>query len=342
MTGMVSDSAERLFSQYVPPVDQAPAFSLALWHAVEEVGFPYALLTEEDGGFGLEPMEALEILRIAGKCCVAAPIGETMVANWLLAQAGLPLADGPAAIQAERSNGTADSPVPWGRSLSTLVLYKDQGGTAVIRRIAVDQDCDWSEDRNLADEPRDHLSAYSAAAVETDRSTLPAETPMAVNALVRVMQMAGALDAVLDLSIAYASDRNQFGRPIAKFQAIQQSMAILAGEVAAAGAAASMAAQAFPLATSDPRTFNLLVAAAKVRTGDAAGKAADLSHQIHGAIGFSREYALHPLTRRLWSWRDEYGAEAAWAEMLGAAMAFPSHPTSGLWAEVTRLQAGAF
>ena len=63
---------------------------------------------------------------------------------------------------------------------------------------------------------------------------------------------------------------------------------------------------------------SLSEAVAKVRTGEAAGKAAAIAHQVHGAIGFTERHPLHESTRRLWAWRDEYGAESEWAERLGS------------------------
>ena len=71
-----------------------------------------------------------------------------------------------------------------------------------------------------------------------------------MGAAVRAMQMAGALEAILELAVAYANERVAFERPIAKFQAVQHNLARLAGEVAVAIAAAGSAADA--IATHDP------------------------------------------------------------------------------------------
>ena len=59
------------------------------------------------------------------------------------------------------------------------------------------------------------------------------------------------------------------------------------------------------------------IAAAKCRASDAVESLTRIGHQVHGAIGFTYEYGLHFLTRRLWSWRAEYGAAGEWAEYLG-------------------------
>lgn len=338
MTDLISESAKRLFAQYpVAPDDKDSSWDPALWQAVEEAGFPLALLSEEEGGFGLEAEDAFGLLHIAAANCVAVPLGETMLANWVLAQSGLPLAEGPAAIGALRS----DIAVPYGRHLQTLVTVAEQDHGIIVSRHDLRVSApDWQHGANLVGEPRDHLKALEGAgAPQAAHTTLAADTIEALGALVRVQQIAGALRAVLDMTVRYAGERVQFGKPIGKFQAIQQYLAIMAGDVAAANAAASMAAQTFPFTVRDAQTFDLIVAAAKIRAGEAAGRVASLSHQVHGAIGFSQEYGLHPLTRRLWSWRDEYGREMDWAGKLGS-VAFEQ--PSGLWPFVTKLQSEFF
>ena len=140
--------------------------------------------------------------------------------------------------------------------------------------------------------------------------------------------MAGALGEVLDMTVRYSQERVQFGRPIGKFQAIQQNLAVLAGQAAAAGAAADLAQEAAA------KGFNpLTIAAAKARAGEAASIGAAIAHQVHGAIGFTQEHRLNHRTRRLWSWRDEFGSEAIWNRLVGEIAA----KTGGeqLWATIT-------
>jgi acyl-CoA dehydrogenase len=125
----------------------------------------------------------------------------------------------------------------------------------------------------------------------------------------------------------------QFGRPIGRFQAVQQQLALAAAEVAAASAAASAAAR---VATADgmlAASTRFAVAAAKARTGEAAGEVARIAHQVHGAIGFTREHDLRLLTTRLWAWRDEDGSEAEWQEWLGGAALEAG--ADGLWPLIT-------
>ena len=120
----------------------------------------------------------------------------------------------------------------------------------------------------------------------------------------------------MDLAVTYAQERVQFGRPISKFQAVQQNLAVLAGQTAAAVAAANLGIAA--LSHPDPAREAFLIAVAKTRVGEAATLACEIAHQVHGAIGFTKEYALQLSTRRLWSWREEFGGDPEWAARVGA------------------------
>jgi alkylation response protein AidB-like acyl-CoA dehydrogenase len=145
--------------------------------------------------------------------------------------------------------------------------------------------------------------------------------------------MAGALEHILDQSVQWSLDRVQFGRPIAKFQAIQHNLAMLAGEVAAAGAAADAAAEAIARHGVGGERAAAAVAIAKLRVGEAAGTGAAIAHQVHGAMGFTYEHSLHQATRRLWAWREEFGNETHWAVQLGHMVA--ERGADALWPFIT-------
>jgi acyl-CoA dehydrogenase len=168
---------------------------------------------------------------------------------------------------------------------------------------------------NLAGEPRDTLSLDGVVLPPSAVRPAPrrcAASLLAFGALIRAQQLAGAMERALDYALTYAQERKQFGRPIGKFQAIQHMLAEAAGQHAAATAAADLAIDAW-----DSDDFGFAVAVAKARTGEAAGKVAEVAHQVHGAMGFTQEHPLHFATRRLWSWRDEFGADAYWQEQIG-------------------------
>ncbi len=179
---------------------------------------------------------------------------------------------------------------------------------------------------NLAGEPRGSLVLDQVGASGALLTPARARELRACFALARAVQMAAALEQVLAWTVQYAGERQQFGRALAKFQAIQMELAEMAGEVTAVTALTDAAVQA--LGHGDAN-FALAAAAAKVRAGAAVEVVARLAHQVHGAIGFTQEHKLHHLTKRLWSWRDEAGSELVWSRVL-------AEGPDGLWPALTR------
>jgi hypothetical protein len=142
-----------------------------------------------------------------------------------------------------------------------------------------------------------------------------------MGAVARAAMMAGALETALKITVDYTQEREAFGRRIGKFQALQQNLAVMAGEVAAALTAAGSAADTLQTEPHGGEAAFLETAAAKIRVGDAVDKGAAIAHQTHGAIGWTQEHILQRFTRRMWGWRDDFGTEADWAVRLGAHVA---------------------
>ncbi len=333
ISGIVLEQADRLLRAEVSKERLAQAdrgeWPAALWDAVEQAGLPLALVPEADGGVGLAAKDAMRVLRRAGYHTLPLPLAETMIAAAVWAEASGQLLDGPVTIapvdpedrlEVERQDrgcrlrGTAKH-VPWGaRANRLLVFARDASGTGHLVLVPQGQ-ANVEGRRNLAFEPRDTVRFDGIAVAEDAVRPAPAactEGFLHLGALARGQQMVGAMERCLDYAIDYAMERKQFGRPIAKFQAIQHMLAEAAGQFAASSAAADLAADA--LGTSE---FDFGVAVAKARVGEAAGKVAEICHQVHGAMGFTQEHPLHFATRRLWSWRDEFGGEAVWQERIG-------------------------
>lgn len=143
------------------------------------------------------------------------------------------------------------------------------------------------------------------------RDALPRE----LGAIVTAAQIVGALERVLEMTVAFANQREQFGRPIGKFQAIQHQLAVMAEQVAAARMAAQIGCTADGL-----QPDRLRAAVAKSRASEAAAVVAPMAHAIHGAIGITAEFDLQLYTRRLHQWRAEFGSELAWNRVLGQAL----------------------
>ncbi|MGH6634030.1 MAG: acyl-CoA dehydrogenase family protein, partial [Sphingopyxis sp.] len=111
-----------------------------------------------------------------------------------------------------------------------------------------------------------------------------------------VSLMAGAMGQALSLSIDHVNTRQQFGRPLGKFQAVQQTLAVMACEVRAVEAAAAALAARLDAVDLDTSAADFEIAAAKLRANRAVGIVTAVAHQVHGAIGFTEEYDLHRVT----------------------------------------------
>jgi len=172
---------------------------------------------------------------------------------------------------------------------------------------------------NLAGEPRDTLTFENAPCETSSRSDANARIEE-YGVLVRLGQISGALEASLAMTIEHVKSRMQFGKTLGSFQAVQQQLAVFAEEVSAMGCAARAASVSVDR-HGVTRESRYAIAAAKIRANLAIGVATSAAHQLHGAMGFTGDYPLHPLTRRLWSWRTELGNDRYWAARLGSHLA---------------------
>lgn len=317
-----------------------------LWAQMTDLGLTGVGIPEDGGGSGGTPADAAVVVRACGYHAAAVPFGDhAFVAAWALARAGLALPDGPLSVAlgppAGFTTGTGDAAtvtgtlpaVPWGRHASRIVVVAGGADCDETRVALIDPaQARITEGTNLAGEPCDDVTFDAApATVRTVRDgSVDTRTALARGALARALALTGAARRVLDLTVRYAGEREQFGRPIGRFQAVQSELAELAGAVEQAD---SMADLAVALADADRDVARAAAAAAKICAGRAAGIAKVTGHQLHGAIGFTEEHALHRYTGRLLAWRDEHGAEALWSAELGDAVA--AGGADGLWRLLT-------
>ena len=339
---ILADTVNRLFTERVTQEVRESAekgvWPAGLWQQVEENGLTLPQIPEARGGGGGTWQDAHIVVSAAGRFAVPLPLAETMVGAWLLAESGLGVPTGPLSVapvhpadrlaltrqgSGWRLSGAATR-VLWGRAAEHVVVTA--GGQVALVPAG---HATIEADVNLALEPRDTLRWEGAAVTAAaPAGRLDADGLRLYGALVRSAQMAGGLESLLVQTVKYVSERKQFGRPIGSFQAIQHQLALLAGHTAAAGIAA---ANAFRAADRGDAAFEIAVA--KVRTGEAAGLGAGIAHQCHGAIGFTYEHSLHFVTRRLWSWRAEFGAESHWAAEIGRDIALRG--ADALWPHIT-------
>ena len=351
---MIGDSVERLFANEVTRelLERFDAGHRAdsLWQMVVDNGLPGALVPEAAGGSGANWLDASPVLRAIGYWQAPLPLAETMLGAALLAHSGLVVPEGPITliqagrlgdlrldIEGQRLEGRAVN-VPWARSCRWAVVADGQRLALVdLRQAAVT----LTAGSNFAYEERDTLvfanANVSSQAIGQLQLADLHEPVWHLGALVRACTLVGALEAAVVKAVLYANERLQFGKPIGKQQVLQQYLAQMAGATGAARMAVQVALRsASDLFLGTPGSNNTLafdIAVAKVCAGEAATLAAGVAHQVHGAIGFTHEHTLHFATRRLWSWRDEFGSDAHWAKVPGqAAIAAGSE---GFWAGLT-------
>jgi acyl-CoA dehydrogenase len=296
------------------------------WSAIVDAGFVQLLVPEAAGGFGGDWGDAFAVLQVAGGATLAHPLAEAMLAAHLLARAGVApltglvtLGSGGGTLRQGRFTGWVAA-VPWGRDAAAVLATVETGGEDLEMLLLPQGNVTFGS--SPAGEPRDRIDYDGAVPVVlgTADHTLYA-------AFLRVAQSAGALAAALELAVAHVNARVQFGKPLAKLQAVQQALAVLAEEVAAVTMASAAAADAIDRGGG---AFEMM--AAKLRANMAIHRGVAIAHQVHGAIGFTQDYPLHRLTRRLMGWRSDFGGDR-WAEMLGAAAI--EEGGAGLWTSIT-------
>lgn len=121
-------------------------------------------------------------------------------------------------------------------------------------------------------------------------------------------EMAGTIDRMASLTVGYVTERQQFGRPISAFQVVAHGAARLATLAQGATWSARLACR-----SADPADTH----AAKGWISAASVEATALAHQLHGAIGFTEEYGLQRLSKRLRTLRFAYGDDRFHHRALG-------------------------
>lgn len=277
-----------------------------LWQFIENAGFADALVSEDCGGAGLTLSELYPVLELCGAYALPLPLAETVLARAFLAKAGALIPRGSITFglaATDPSGRVVCDNVRNGRVADWVLVSQASHCLLLPAREARISEAGFCLDAAM------EWSANAREGLQVD-CTHDVQT---VQACIYAAQLAGALMTVFSRTLHYANDRNQFGRPIGKFQAIQHQLSVISEHVFAARMAAQIGCQSVS-ATPD----RLRVAIAKARTSEAALEVASLSHSIHGAIGFTAEFDLQLFTRRLHLWRQAGGSESYWHDVLGA------------------------
>lgn len=328
------DMMDSVFADYRAKPAPATTVELdrALWQQLDELGLVRLTGAEQDGGSGAGWYEAAELLSAAASHGVRIPLAEhDLLACWLLAALGAPAGAAVRTVCMLDKHGRA-SGVPWAAAADhVVVVWRAQGGYRAAD-LPVD-DLHIMPGSNLVGEPRDEVTVDV-----TDLPGLPVTLAQITqlrlrSGLVRAIQVCAALDRILQLCIEHVTARTQFGRPLAKFQAVQHLVADLAAEAALARAATEAASTAGVASDWTAPDLEFLVAVARSCAGHATSVAVRNAHQVHGAIGTTREHRLHEFTRAALAWRSEFGSLRYWDDQVTDAALYAS--AGGLWGLIT-------
>src|SRR5450755_4941728 len=265
---IVAETAARIFADLADPqtINRANdnSWEDKVGRALAEAGLTLAWVPEQQGGAGAGLADGFAILGVAGRYAVPVPLAETLIAGWLLTRAGIAAPAGAMTVAPARprdrialnADGTLSGlsrGIPFAKDCEHIAVVA-AGAKGVGVALVKTTDCRVSEGQNLAGDGSDSVTFERTKMIHSAPAPagFDASALMLMGASVRSMQSAGALEAILSLSVAYANERVAFERPIGKFQAVQQNLARLAGETAAALAAAGSAADT--IAQSDRKS----------------------------------------------------------------------------------------
>ncbi len=303
----------------------AECMDVELWQSLSSNGFTAVGIGERLGGSGGTAAEAAVLLSLSGRFAAAIPLAEHLwLAGWLLAHADMLVPDGPMtaaagdlSIERTRTGWEVSgvlSRVAWARSCTDVVVLCPDGTVAVIPTSA----CSIAHGSNIVGEPRDQveLCRVSLSADRFGQTTLTPADLLARGAVGRLIQVDGAAHAALERSLRYVREREQFGRPLGRFQAVQQRLAVVARECALLHAGVQLCLTAGAVPDRLPDVSVLDIAAAKLNAARSVPVIVANVHQVHGAIGITSEYGLGELTLRMSGWVTEFGTDAYWAGIL--------------------------
>lgn len=338
-TELIIAAIEQIFDPPGGPHDFDEEFDAKAWQRLGEAGFALVSVPTAAGGSGGSIQQAAIILRAVVRIGLAVPLAEsTWLAAWALTGAGQRVPAGP--LTATLVDGTDASlvrtagrwrlngvlpRVPWAGDADEIVAVFASDHSAWVVRLDPGA-VELRPGRNLAGEPRPDVICRDIAI--DDDLVLCAEGITAADyrsraALSRVVAISGAAEQALARAVTQARQREQFGRPIARFQAVQQLLARMAAETALLVVCGQAAADGLDCGPAEDAA--VAIAAAKAVASEAAGNIAAWGHQVVGAMGFTMEHPLQRSTRRLWAWREEFGNERVHARRV-AARALESDP----------------
>ena len=323
---MISEVVEKIFKENIEKetVDllEENQWAENVWKILIDNELHNVAVSEANGGAGGDIEDLLTLYDLVGKYAAPVPFVEHTLANFLAEQFGITLQDGLATYSVTTAlsiNGDFVSGklvrVPWAKYAKQIVTVASDDTQTYF--IVVDvKDAQLTNGTNLAAEPRANVLFNHAKVLQKVPITVKQyEQITKLVTAASISKMNGALESAFHLSVQFSKERQQFGRPIHRFQLVQQHLGIMAGEQTLMSVATSNV-QALLAEEIEQNE----VAYARLRMDDASKAVATSAHQVHAAIGVTHEHRLHHFTRRLWAWRDEEFTARYWKKKLAEQM----------------------
>ena len=341
MKELILDVVEKMFKDHVEKetVDllEEGKWASELWSILQNNEMLNVAVADQHGGADGDVDDLFSLYRLIGKYAVPVPFVEHTLANYLLEFVGLTpsmknntvIMDELQALDVKETlvSGSLNN-VPWARHVEELVtLAKSENELYVVKLSLINSSI--VPQTNLAAEPRDHVTVKEQPIIE--QVLIKEDQLIKMKKLItaaNVATMSGAIEKAYRLTIRYSKEREQFGRPIHRFQLVQQHIALLAGEAALTEASFDNMLKAL----AEDRENNE-VAFARLRIDESSKLVATSAHQVHAAIGVTHEHSLHHYTRRLWAWRDEGDTALYWKQELSKKLL---QSTGDLWSFMTQ------
>lgn len=284
-----------------------------LWKMLAELGVAGLLVPEQYEGMGMDEIDFVLPLEEMGRAALTEPVISTAViavplivdldSKDLCEQWLKKIAMGEAILAA----GHPVSPFVSNAHVADLLFLPNDDEIHAVapedveltRQVANDPSrrifsVSWSPSRKTRVAGGDQARAVLAAAL--DRA-----------ALACAAQQIGVTEQLIEMTVAYACQREQFGAPIGSFQAIKHMLANLKVALDYARPVVHRAAHSVARGSSQRSTH---VSMAKLAASEAATQAAKVALQVHGAIGYTWEQDLHIWMRRAWSLELAWGGGA--------------------------------
>ena len=262
-------------------IESEKGYDESLWQLLcEQVGAAALVIPEELGGAGGELADAATVLQELGRALVPSPLLGTTLAELAL-------------LAAPEPDGETLEALAAGASIGALVLDADYVVNGDIADVVVAAaDGELSRWTRFTAEPMSamDLTRRLAKLTPEDRVGLGPDPGLAdIAAILLAAEQIGAAERCLELTVEYAKDRVQFGRPIGSFQALKHRMADLYVAVSAARAVVADAC-------GDPTPTN--AATARLAATEALCNVAGEAIQLHGGIAITWEHDMHLYFKR--------------------------------------------